>query len=182
MITQSSSRRANRGFILRAALVPLALTWPLTAMSASPLSQTRSFRIDAPCARVFPLFTPVGERAWAPGWDPEMLSGHEERGSVFRTRAHGAETLWIVAAYEPEHGRVSYARLKHGSNFGLVDVECRDVGTVSEVAVRYTLTGITHEGEAFVREFLAPNHYDAFIREWQRALTDALASSVDTAR
>lgn len=146
-------------------------------MTASPLSQTRSFRLDASCERVFPLFTPVGERAWAAGWNPEMLSGGEERGSVFRTLAHEAETLWIVADYQPDHGRVSYARLKLGSNFGLVDVQCRGVGDASEIEVRYTLTGVSPAGEAFVREFLADDHFGAFIAEWKRDIDTVLSSS-----
>jgi hypothetical protein len=144
-------------------------------MAAPPQSQVRSFRLDAPCARVFPLFTPLGERAWAPGWEPELLSGREDRGSVFRTRAHGAETLWIVTDYRPAQGRVSYARLKQGSNFGIVDVECRDDGRGSAVTVRYTLTGVTREGETSVREFLEDAHYDAFMREWEDAIAKALS-------
>jgi len=161
---------------LVATAVPIAALaiWS-TAMAAPPQSQTRTFRLDAPCARAFALFTPLGERAWAPGWDPELLSGEADRGSVFRTRAHGAQTLWIVTDYRPAQGRVSYARLKQGSNFGLVDVECRDSAGGSEVTVRYTLTGVTPEGEAFVREFLDDAHYDAFMREWQSALGKALS-------
>ena len=158
------------------------LAWPVaalaigsTAMATTPQSQTRTFHLDAPCSRAFALFTPLGERAWAPGWEPELLSGEQGRGSVFRTHAHGAETLWIVADYRPAEGRVSYARLKQGSNFGLVDVECRNAAGGSDVTVRYTLTGVTPEGEAFVREFLADAHYDAFMREWQDAIGKALS-------
>lgn len=146
-------------------------------MPAEPMSRVRSFRLDAPCARVFAMFTPEGERTWAPGWNPEMLSGGETRGSVFRTRTHEAETLWIVADYRPAEGRVSYARLRQGSNFGLVDVGCRDIdGGASEISVRYTLTGIGAEGEAFVREFLDEKAYAAFIEEWRRAIGAALAT------
>jgi len=155
--------------------VLLAAAGNVIAMPESPKSQARTFRLDAPCARVFPLFTPLGERAWAAGWDPEILSGSEKRGSVFRTRAHDEETIWIVSAYEPDQHRVSYARLKHGSNFGLVDVECRQSDSGSEIRVRYTLTGISPEGEAFVREFLDDARYDRFIDEWRRALGAALS-------
>ena len=93
----------------------------------APRTQMHSFHLDAPCARVFPLFTARGEREWAPGWDPVMLSGAEERGSAFQTRNHqGQTTTWIVIDYRPSEGRVSYARLAHGSNIGLVDVICTE--------------------------------------------------------
>ena len=51
---------------LPAARIFLALWSP--AMSAPPATQVRSFRLEAPLARVFPLFTAEGERSWAPGW------------------------------------------------------------------------------------------------------------------
>jgi hypothetical protein len=147
------------------------------AMSESPATQVRSFHLDAPLARVLPLFTAEGERLWAPGWEPVVLSGAEGRGSAFVTRGHtGIETTWIVADYRPAEGRVSYARLAQGSNIGLVDVACTQAeggGTV--VSVRYTLTGVSEQGRAFVRQFLEPEHYARMIEEWRVATSAALA-------
>lgn len=146
-------------------------------MSEQPATQVRSFRLDAPLERVLPLFTAEGERSWAAGWEPVILSGAVERGSAFATRAHnGIETTWIVADYRPAEGRVSYARLAQGSNIGLVDVSCTAAeggGTV--VSVRYTLTGVSEQGREFVREFLEPMHYAKMIDEWRVATTAALA-------
>ena len=147
-------------------------------MSAPPAAtQVRSFRLEAPLARVMPLFTAEGERSWAPGWEPVMLSGAVERGSAFSTRAHiGIETTWIVTDYRPAEGRVSYARLAQGSNIGLVDVTCTAVpGGATEVSVRYTLTGVSEQGRAFVREFLEPEHYSRMIEEWRVATSAALS-------
>jgi len=160
----------------------LALAGVLAASAAvasparpAPLSQTRSFQVPAPCARLMTLFTAQGERAWAPGWDPEILSGDTARGSVFRTRTPERETVWAVSEYRPEQGRVSYVRIAQGSNMGLVDVSCRDVPAGgSEVTVTYTLTGLTPDGEAFVREFLDPKRYDDFIGEWRDAIATHL--------
>jgi hypothetical protein len=162
-----------------AAIVFLALWSP--AMSAPPATQVRSFRLEAPLERVLPLFTAEGERSWAPGWEPVILSGAVERGSAFVTRAHsGIETTWIVTDYRPAEGRASYARLAHGSNIGLVDVSCTEAeggGTV--VTVRYTLTGVSEQGRAFVREFLEPEHYSRMIEEWRVATSAALALQRD---
>jgi Polyketide cyclase / dehydrase and lipid transport len=161
---------------LPAALVLLTL-WSSAMSAPPPASQVRSFRLEAPLARVFALFTAEGERSWAPGWEPVMLSGAVERGSAFSTRAHsGIETTWIVADYRPAEGRVSYARLAQGSNIGLVDVTCTAAesgGTV--VTVRYTLTGVSEQGREFVREFLAPEHYSRMIEEWRVATSAALS-------
>jgi len=150
--------------------------WSLSAMANVPATQVRSFHLDAPVSRVFPLFTALGERAWARGWEPELLSGREERGSVFRTVHGGHETVWIVVDYSPSQGHASYARLTRDSNIGLVDVHC-EAGTKggTDVSVRYTLTGLNDRGQAFVSDFLDPRHYDRMIEEWRVAISAALA-------
>jgi hypothetical protein len=151
----------------------------LVPMYQPPLTQVHSFHLDVPLQRAFPLFTALGERAWAPGWDPVMLSGKEERGSTFRTRNHhGEETTWIVTDYRPAEGRVSYARLAHDSNIGLVDVICTEPrGGGTDVSVRYTLTGVSTHGQKFVRDFLYHDRYVQMIEEWRAAVVAALAES-----
>lgn len=147
-------------------------------MYHSAATQTRSFHLDAPITRVFPLFTALGEKAWAQGWEPELLSGREERGSVFRTVRDGCETTWIVVEYRPSEGRVSYARLAQGSNIGLVDVQCNATSKgATEVSVRYTLTGLNAQGEAFVSRFLDAEQYGDMIDEWRTSISTALASA-----
>ena len=148
-------------------------------MSTAPTSQVGSFHLDAPLAQVFALFTPEGERAWAAAWNPEMLSGREERGSAFRTHSHdGRDTTWIVIDYRPEDGRVSYARLARDSNIGLVDVVCSAAAAGgTDVRVRYTLTGVSAQGQKFVREFLGADHYRAMMEEWRTATSAALAAA-----
>src|SRR5262245_51204486 len=159
-----------------AACVEIILTLRSSTMAEPPMTQVCSFRLDAPLARVMPLFTAEGERDWAPGWEPTILSGDVERGSAFVTRAaSGIETTWIVADYRPAEGRVSYARLAQGSNIGLVDVTCVEADGGTVVSVRYTLTGVSDAGRAFVREFLEPGHYAAMIEDWRTFTSAALA-------
>ena len=146
-------------------------------MSAPPVTQAGSFHLNSTRAQVFPLFTALAERAWAPGWDPEILSGEAERGSAFRTHnPHGGETIWIVTKFQPLQGRVSYARVALGSNIGLVDVICTEpAGGGTDVSVRYTLTALSEKGRDFVRDFLDAGHYSAMIDEWRAATSEALA-------
>lgn len=153
--------------------------WGFTAIADdAPPSAVRSFHLDGPVARVFPLFTALGERSWAQGWDPILLSGREERGTAFRTVSGGRETTWIVTDYRPAEGRVSYARLAQHLNIGLVDVVCSAVpGGGTEVSVRYTLTGLSPQGQTLVREFLEPEHYSRMIEEWRVATSTALAAN-----
>lgn len=146
-------------------------------MSAAPATQSGSFHLSAPPAQVFGYFTAEGERAWAPGWEPQLLSGAVERGSVFRTHAHGRDTTWIVTDYRADTHRVSYARLVEGMNMGLVDVACDADGNGTRVSVRYTLTPTAAAGATLVDEFLAAPRYGEFLREWQDAIGKLLAAS-----
>jgi hypothetical protein len=163
---------------LRQGFLPfvVATLWSNAAMSAVPQTQVQSFHLDAPLARVIPLFTAEGEKSWAEGWDPEILSGAAERGSVFRTvGAGGRVTTWIVTDYRPAEGRASYARLAEGSNMGLVDVICTaDPKGGTDVSVRYTLTAVSAEGKRFIDEFLDPRRYAAMIDEWHTATAAVL--------
>jgi hypothetical protein len=156
-------------------LAPLIASWSTAVMPSPPATQIRTFHLDAPLAQVFPLFTANGERAWAPGWEPRILSGAEERGSAFVTAAHnGGRVTWIVTDFQPAQGRVSYARLVDGSNIGLVDVTCTEARGGTDVSVRYTLTAVSEAGESFVTQFLAQEHYTKMIEEWQVATRKAL--------
>jgi hypothetical protein len=153
--------------------------WSVAAMPASPASpatQVRTFHLDAPVAQVFPLFTAQGERAWAPGWEPRILSGAEERGSAFITTAHnGSPVTWIVIDYRPAQGHASYARLVQDSNIGIVDVACTEAaGGGTDISVRYTLTAVSEAGESFVAQFLSEQHYTTMIEEWRVATSKAL--------
>ena len=153
------------------------------ALATPPPSQTASFTLKAACRQALPLFTAAGERLWAgPHWNPEMLSGSIKRGSVFRTRAHGRETVWVVTDYRPDQGRVGYARIAKGSNMGLVDVRCQTLfHSRSRITVSYTLTALSPEGSTFVRRFLGKKHFKHYIGEWKRSLDLFLQSSASNA-
>jgi hypothetical protein len=146
-------------------------------MSAQPATQVRSFHLNAPLAQVVPLFTALGEREWTPDWDPVLLSGAEKRGTVFRTKnSDGQETVWIVTAYLPAKGLISYARLAYGSNIGLVDVICTESpegGT--DVSVRYTLTALSEDAQPLVHDFLNSKQYSRMLDESQAATSALLA-------
>jgi len=107
------------------------------------------------------------------------LSGSVERGSVFRTQAHGRETVWVVTEYRPDQGRVGYARIAQGSNMGLVEVRCQDFShRHSRITVSYTLTALSPEGASFARRFLGKKRFERYIGEWKRSLDKYLHSTV----
>ena len=147
-------------------------------MASDPLSRAAAFELDLPRERAIDLFTADGERAWVPGWSPTQISGAEQRGSVFETRAaDGVATRWIVVEFDRINGRAGYARFAEGRHVGLVDVAIEARGPDRCAAtVRYTLTPTSAEGESQVAAMLERQAYDAFIAGWKQAIDDALAT------
>lgn len=147
-------------------------------------SRHHSFELDAPLADVLPLFTAEGERAWVPGWAPEILGGYGERGSAFLTRSpDGTPTTWICCRYDLGAGKASYARLANGSNIGLVDVDCQAMTpTRTRVGVTYTLTAVSEDGDGYVRDFLVEETYRASIESWKTLIDARFANSRESGR
>jgi hypothetical protein len=138
------------------------------------LRRSRSIRVALPPGEAIRLFTPVGERDWVEGWDPQFPAGESgdgsEPGKVFTTEAHGPFTVWV--AVDREADRVRYARVTPGVWAGTVEVRlgaADDGGTTAEVT--YDLTALSDEGERELREFEAS--YDAEIGEWERLIAQA---------
>lgn len=126
-----------------------------------------------PADEAIELFTPEGERAWAPGWDPSFPAGQNpDEGAVFVTGAHGP-TCWIVLAREPR--RMAYARVQPGVSAGTVSVTCvEEAAERSAFEVAYDLTALGDEGDARLAEL--ERGYAAEIAGWGDAIARALAS------
>jgi hypothetical protein len=125
--------------------------------------------VALPPEEALELFTPQGERAWAHDWDPAFPAGDDAdtaEGTVFRTAAHDAETLWIVAGRTSRS--ISYARVTPGDRAGTVAVTCEpdEPGTRAEVV--YDLTALAPDAQAALDAFAAG--YAEFLARWERAI------------
>lgn len=129
---------------------------------------TGGFIVAAPPRRVFHYFTPLGEKEWAAGWEPEFLSDN-----VFETR-HGHGTTWVVVDSVPGE-RIRYARVAHGITAGTVEVTLvaqGDASDASAVTVTYELAALSDKGREHLESFA--RGYDAYLRSWQEAITSIL--------
>jgi hypothetical protein len=137
------------------------------------VEHTDGFVLPLPLADTFPLFTPEGERGWVPGWEPEYLhplGPSDAVGTVFRTRHHGEETLWLVLAYDPRAGLASYGRFTPESRIGTVHVRCEAVDpSHTRVTVTYALTALSAHGTG-VLTALTSDRYAAMMAEWREAI------------
>lgn len=156
-------------------------TNPVEPAAMLHIQRRRRIRLHAPVDQVFPLFTPLGEKAWAEGWDPEFLnpaSGETRDGMVFRTTHGREETLWACVLWEPESHRVRYVRVTPGSRFGFVDVSCDQVGSrESQADVAYTLTALSPAGNSYLTG-MTDVAFAEMIDGWKDRLEEVLRRQV----
>src|SRR5437762_545926 len=97
-----------------------------------------SIFVPLPPERAIHYFTPAGERAWAPHWDPVFPAGEDGDGSAPGTVFVTGATTWVVADRTPD--RVRYTRVTPGGHAGTIEVRLREEGTGSRADVTYDLT------------------------------------------
>lgn len=147
------------------------------AFRASRVVRAAEIRLEGAIGRVFPLFQPREEAAWAAGWAPRFrwpADGTPEEGAVFVTHpADEPETIWTVTRYDPAGGRIVYGRITPGSRAGQVEVACVADGEETRARVTYTFTALSEAGNAWLARFTA-DHYAAYLSEWEAAINHHL--------
>lgn len=146
------------------------------------IQHTAAFDLPQPIEQVFPLFTPEGEKLWAPGWDYHNLMGTSDlsEDDVFLTHSHdhaGAQAIWLVKRYAPQAGLVAYYRVEPGDKVGVVTVKCTPLesrGTQVEVTYRYI--PLSDKGRAFVDDYTLEAH-QTFIAQWETLLLQYFESA-----
>lgn len=126
--------------------------------------------VEGPPEEVFELFSPLGEKAWVPGWDPELIHPPGvtwERGLVFRTREERGEAIWIVTALDRRRHEVEYHRVEPGRYVARVSVVCSARGErQTEVRVTYGFVGLSPAGNEDIARMSA-EAYEEKMRRWQ---------------
>lgn len=129
-----------------------------------------ALRLPAPPDKVFDLFSPLGERLWVPGWNPELLyppGASWERGLIFRTREERGEAVWVVTALDRRRHEVEYYRVEAGRYVAWVNVQCLEAaGTQTEVRVTYSFVGLSEVGNRDIAA-MSPEAYEEKMRRWQ---------------
>ncbi|MEE8332008.1 MAG: SRPBCC family protein [Acidimicrobiia bacterium] len=101
------------------------------------------FELPISAAEAIDYFTPEGERAWVPDWNPIYPTGDpsESSGTVFTTSAGGVDTVWVVHRVDRVGYSSAYSRITVGHHAGTVHVRCEDLGSGRcAVAVEYDMT------------------------------------------
>jgi hypothetical protein len=131
---------------------------------------THTIALGAEPDRVFPMFTPLGEIPWIPGWTPTFVfpaDGHVTEGLVWTTGSGDASTLWTCVDWHPEARRVRYVRVVPKSMMVLLSVACRLAGPArTDITVSHLMTALTPAGESELAA-MTPETYAQMIEGWR---------------
>ena len=137
--------------------------------------------LKGPLATVFPLFGPVREKEWAPGWEPQILfstTNLVDEHMVFKSPAHlghgEADYVWTLSKYEPDHGFLEYTIFTL-ERVWWITVVCREETpaqtTIAEIT--YTYTGLTDKDNA-INEKALQQMYAHDLKDWEEAINHYL--------
>jgi len=119
----------------------------------------------------FELFSPLGEKRWVPGWDPELLhpAGISwERGLIFRTREERGEAVWIVTALDRGAHEVEYHRVESGRYVARVRIHCAPAAERgTRVTVSYAFVGLSPDGNADIAQMTSSDYVEK-MKRWGR--------------
>jgi hypothetical protein len=146
-----------------------------------PEQRTQSFtiKLNGSVADVTPLFGPVREAEWAPGWSPRFIhpaQALQREGAVFTTRsADGKDRLWLLTTYDPGNGRVEYVIMAPAFTANEIKIRVVPDGERhSKATITYRRSALTPEGNGEVGKLDA--HWAEQQRiHWETAINEALA-------
>ena len=151
----------------------------MKAFIAEARELTGTLSIPAPIEAVFELFSPLGERAWVPGWDPELLHPPGvlwQPGQVFRTREETGDAIWIVTRPDRDAHQVEYHRVEPDRYVARVRVRCIASGDAStKVTTAYAFVGLTREGNGEIAA-MTVDAYAEKMNRWQEWICAHLAT------
>jgi hypothetical protein len=136
------------------------------------------FAVTGSLEQVFELFSPLGEKLWVPGWNPDLLYPPDTpwaQGLIFRTQEEKGEAVWVVSALAREAHEVEYYRVESERYVARVSVACRAAtdGQIQAV-VTYTFIGLSPEGNADI-EVMTRESYAEKMKRWERWISESLA-------
>jgi hypothetical protein len=145
--------------------------------AAQQVSRAGGFDLNCDADTAFPLFSPLGERAWIKDWDPRPLFPETiafRKGTVFRQGTGEEDAVWTVVDADWQQHRAEYVRLAPASHTAHIVVKVHALGAArSHVVVSYTVTAWGERGGSLLEAF-SENAYAAKMQNWQRMIDECL--------
>lgn len=143
------------------------------ASGSKRIAGTRTIRLNDAPDKIFPLFGPIREKDWAPGWDPQVIysdSANAEEHMVFTTQTHhGAEdiSVWTITRYQPHDALIEYTVFAP-ERLWRVAIQCHpgDSPRTTRAEITYTFTGLTARGNE-LNELALSHMFRHDLKDWE---------------
>jgi hypothetical protein len=145
--------------------------------NAEQVIRTGGFDLPCDADTAFPLFSPEGEREWAPGWNP--IAVYPETiafmaNTVFRLGQGSEESVWTILEADPQSHHAEYIRVAPASHTARISVRVAPAGPDrSHVVVSYAVTAFGDHALAVLEPF-AEGAYAQRMRDWQQQIGTCL--------
>jgi hypothetical protein len=185
LVTRVAPQVALATFALSCSIVSARPSgWPQVAdedvmRDSVRVQSTRTMTLELPGSadQAFPLFGPVREGEWSPGWKPAFIvpttAAQTLGGAVFTTDGPTGSALWVMTDYSPAQHVVRYVHVRPGQLIAQIWIEVRAMSpqaSQADVTFRYTVLG--PEGEAMLAHFV--EKFPEFKPHWEQAVGGAL--------
>jgi hypothetical protein len=158
---------------------PLLAQAGSSSFRAKSVTRSGTIRLHGPIDQVFPLFGPVREKDWAPGWNPRILAPLNRdvaEGMVFTVQEPEGTAYWMVTQFDATEHLITYANVTPGFIVNRIVIRCRPVGPKeTEAVVAYTHPGLSDPGNRFA-ESQTEGAYAAKMQHWQIAINHLLTT------
>lgn len=168
-------------------IVALIFFWALSGCTvktetedfvAQRIFNSATIELNGDIETVFPLFGPIREKEWEPGWNPVIVYSDDplvEKYMIFKSpgRFEGEDSyLWMISQYDPESYLIEYT-VHTADRIWTINVNCQAVEDKTLTTVAYTYTGLNARGNDLNRVALN-QMYARNLQDWQEALDDYL--------
>lgn len=141
---------------------------------AKRISQSATMKLYGTIEEVFPLFGPIREMDWEPGWSPKVIYPKDqlvEEHMIFTSpgRFEGeALYTWMITQYYPEQYMIEYT-VSTSDRVWTIRVKCLSQEGNTLATVTYTYTGLNNRGND-LNEIALKNMYERNLEDWAEAL------------
>jgi len=124
--------------------------------------------------QIFPLFCPVRETDWIPGWTTDWVisdSGVAEHNCIFQTPpregAGGAASIWVITRHDADAFEVEMFKVTPGFTVGKLHISLSAQGdSGTDATIGYEFTSLGPPGDTFLEGFTA-QWYEKFMQVWE---------------
>ncbi len=131
------------------------------------------FTVATDADTAFPLFSPLGEKAWVPGWAPDLIhpAGVDwAEGLIFKTREELGDAIWVVSRLDWAGHHVEYYRVEPERYVVRIIVDCTPAAErTTSVSVVYEFAGLSERGNADIAA-MSGEAYAAKMIRWSQMI------------